>query len=117
MTGGKLKVDSAGISGYHRGEKPDARAMAAAQRCGYDMRGIVSRQVCREDFYRFCVIVAMDGGHFAALQKMAPEDAAARITMFADADIPDPYYTGGFGHMMALLEEGCRRIAAGYVGK
>ncbi|MGI9337478.1 MAG: low molecular weight protein-tyrosine-phosphatase [Gammaproteobacteria bacterium] len=115
MTGGKVLVDSAGISAYHSGEKPDARAAAAAELCGYDMSGIRARQVCADDFYRFAVIYAMDSGHFAALRRMSPEDASAEIRMFADADIPDPYYTGGFGNMMALLEEGCRRIAASKV--
>lgn len=115
MTGGKVLTDSAGISNYHRGEKPDARAAAALERCGYDASGIRARQVCPDDFYRFAVIYAMDSGHFAALRRMSPGDATAKVEMFADADIPDPYYTGGFGGMMALLEDGCRRIASRFL--
>lgn len=112
MTGGKLRVESAGISDYHCGEMADGRARAAAQMCGYDMEDIRARRVCADDFYRFAFIYAMDSGHFSALCRMSPPDAIAKILMFADADIPDPYYTGGFGNMIALLESGCRRIVA-----
>ena len=46
----KIKTDSAGVSAYHEGEKPDARAMLLSKQKGIDMEGIFARKVVKEDF-------------------------------------------------------------------
>ncbi|TMS89508.1 protein-tyrosine-phosphatase, partial [Pseudoalteromonas sp. S201] len=43
--GVKLVVDSAGTIGYHEGNPPDSRSMAAGEKRGYSFKGIHSRKV------------------------------------------------------------------------
>src|ERR1700750_789208 len=56
----KLVIDSAGTHDYHVGEPPDARAIASAQRRGYDIAKLRARQFDLKDFARFDWILAMD---------------------------------------------------------
>ena len=49
---GRIKIDSAGIIGYHAGEKADPRMRSHAARRGYKLDS-VSRPVCTEDFFDF----------------------------------------------------------------
>jgi len=55
-----VEIDSAGTHGYHVGEPPDRRAVAAASRRGIDLSGQRARQVVTDDFTAFDLIVAMD---------------------------------------------------------
>src|SRR5262247_4732950 len=56
----RLRIDSAGTHDYHIGEAPDVRAIASAQRRGYDIRKCRARQFASRDFTRFDWILAMD---------------------------------------------------------
>lgn len=111
----EIKVDSAGTEGYHIGEPPDERSVAAATARGYDMTGQAARRVSENDFHRFDVVVAMDRGHLRHLTAMAPGDTYERVKLFMsfapDAtteDVPDPYYGGeaGFNTVLDLIESG-----------
>ncbi len=111
------QIDSAGVSGFHAGAAPDRRAQTAAEERGYDMAGIVSREICAADWTAFDRIYAMAEEHRAYMQNCAPPEHAKKIILFLEsagkrADIPDPYYGGakGFHTMMDLLEEGCAAI-------
>ncbi|HNH14752.1 MAG TPA: low molecular weight protein-tyrosine-phosphatase, partial [Rhodocyclaceae bacterium] len=55
-----IEVDSAGTHGYHAGEPPDPRAIAAAAKRGYDLKGLRARKVRRDDFALFDLVLAMD---------------------------------------------------------
>ena len=66
-----------------------------------------------EDFERFDMILAMDGGHLRALRKLAPAHHHAKIRLFVEGrDVPDPYYGGpdGFEKVLDLVEARCRRL-------
>ena len=113
------KIDSAGISGWHAGEKPDERATKAAAVRGYDMAGIKSRAVVTDDFYEFDRIYAMAEEHRRFLKNNAPPDATADVRLFLEsvndnADVPDPILRRRrrFENMMDLLEAGCKAIVA-----
>ncbi|MDX2221647.1 MAG: low molecular weight protein-tyrosine-phosphatase, partial [Rhodospirillaceae bacterium] len=59
----RIDVDSAGTHGYHVGEPPDSRSVAAAARRGIDIAGQRARRVQPEDFDRFDLVLALDQGH------------------------------------------------------
>lgn len=109
-------IDSAGTSGYHRGDLPDSRMRAHASRRGYHLTHR-SRRVQTEDFYDFDLIIGMDDNNIADLQKRAPSTETGKKirrmteynTSFAADHIPDPYYGGdaGFEHVIDLLEDAC----------
>ena len=119
---GSLELDSAGTSDWHAGEAPDARATDAARRRGIQLTG-AARQVEREDFDRFDLIVAMDRSNLSALQYLAPDDdARAKIRLLrefdpasaesGDLDVPDPYHGGpeGFDRVLDLLGRACEGL-------
>ncbi|NDF55778.1 MAG: hypothetical protein EB145_16580 [Proteobacteria bacterium] len=56
----QLTIDSAGTHGYHVGDPPDPRSIAAGRARGYDLTTLRARQVERADFARFDWLLAMD---------------------------------------------------------
>ena len=113
--GTAFQAESAGTTGYHVGEPPDARAQRHASHRGYDMSDQRSRRLEAADFDRFDLILGMDRSHLQRLQEMAPPDAMERVALFLDfapnagtRDIPDPYYGGGgaFERVLDLIETG-----------
>ncbi len=109
-----VEVDSAGISGWHKGEKADRRMLDAAQRRGYQITSI-SRPVVKSDFSQFDLIVAMDNENFRDLMSIASTDEEKnKIVRMADFlvkhhydHIPDPYYgdANEFNLVIDLLED------------
>jgi protein-tyrosine phosphatase len=126
--GSMVDVDSAGTAGYHVGEPPDRRTVAAARRRGYDLGGLRARQVQRDDFSRFNYVLAMDRANLAELERLRPEDSTATLALFLEftpetneLEVPDPYYGGGedFERVLDLCEIAARgllsRLASGAV--
>lgn len=111
-----IEIDSAGIQGYHEGERADSRMRAHAARRGYTLESL-SRPVRMDDFYDFDLIVGMDDRNIADLKRKAPDlTAVAKIHQMTDYShdslyyhIPDPYYGGdsGFELVLDLLEDAC----------
>ncbi len=92
-------VESAGTNGYHIGDGADPRAVAAASRRGVDISDHAARQVRKDDFKSFDLILACDNGHLSSLERLRPKKAAARLEMLmsfaadsAVGEVPDPYY-------------------------
>lgn len=114
----RFMIDSAGIHGYHVGEQPDGRSIATALNRDIDMRDQRARKVIPEDFNEFDLILAMDHGHYDALQQNA-RGAKAKIELFLDyhpnhqgQDVPDPYYSSdsAFESVFNLIEEGSEAL-------
>lgn len=110
----ELEVDSAGTHGYHVGDPPDPRAIAAAARRGLDLSAIRARQVEQSDFGRFDLIIAMDRLNREILLDRSPQEYRSRVRLFLEfastvelEDVPDPYYGGpiGFERVLDLVEE------------
>ena len=94
-------ADSAGTGGWHSGEKPDRRSIAAAAKHGIDITGQRARQVEPADFARFDHIRALDPQNLADLRRIAPANGRARLRLLLDAvpgwegrAVDDPYYGG-----------------------
>ncbi len=92
-------VDSAGTGGWHKGEPPDARAIAVARAHGVDIAGLRARQVQAQDFDRFDLILAMDHDNLAGLARLAPMGSPAELCLALDLvagrqgqAVADPYY-------------------------
>jgi protein-tyrosine phosphatase len=117
----RIELDSAGTGDWHVDEAPDTRATAAARERGVELEGR-ARQVEREDFAEFDLIVAMDRSNLAELRRIAPEDARAKLALLRDfdpgadgeADVPDPYHGGsrGFDDVFDLVHRSCAALLA-----
>ncbi len=93
-----VHVDSAGIGGWHAGDPPDERAIAAARKRGVDLSQLRARQVQKADFSSFELIVGMDRQNVADLRRLAPAGSTAHVGLFLEEalgisnEVPDPYY-------------------------
>ncbi|MEM8983087.1 MAG: low molecular weight protein-tyrosine-phosphatase [Pseudomonadota bacterium] len=109
-------IDSAGTHAYHVGEPPDPRSIAAAAERGYDLTPLKARRVADDDYFRFDLIIAMDGDNLANLTARMPDGATAKLALLSDysanpdlrgRDVPDPYYGGarGFDRVLDMIED------------
>ena len=114
-----VRVDSAATHGYHVGEPPDARAQEHARRRGYDLSGLRARQVAREDFEHFELILAMDREHLGILRRIAPPQHRHKLRLLMEFagegqsdEVPDPYYggPGGFERVLDMVEAAARGL-------
>ena len=97
--GAQIEIDSAGTHGYHIGEAPDPRSVAAAARRGVDIAGLKARKVEKTDFNRFDLILALDKDHLHHLRALRRDEHKAEVRLLLDfhgeargRDVPDPYY-------------------------
>jgi protein-tyrosine phosphatase len=112
---GLIRIDSAGTHDYHVGEAPDARAAAAAGERGYDLSGLLGRQVGTADFAEFDYILAMDRDNLYNLLHICPDEHRHKVRLFLsysrrypDREVPDPYFGGrrGFDRVLDMVEDG-----------
>src|SRR5438128_8659663 len=80
----RIAVDSAGTHDYQLGQPPDARAIAAARRRGYELVRRKARMIDAQDFARFDWILAMDRRNLAALAALRPAEYAGHVGLFLD---------------------------------
>ncbi len=117
-----FELDSAGTGGWHIGERPDARATAAARGRGIELDGR-ARQVARSDFEYFNLVLAMDRANLRELRALAQgEEERSKVRLLRefdpasakadDLDVPDPYYGGeqGFEEVLDLVQAACEGL-------
>lgn len=112
----QVRVDSAGVSGYHVGERPDPRSQSAAKNRGYDLSTLRARKLHENDASIFHYLIAMDRGHLQYMQKQFESDQHGKLHLlmhFAPTlgkdDVADPYYgpANGFERVLDDIEAGC----------
>lgn len=114
-----FEFDSAATHGYHVGDTPDPRTVAAAAKRGYDIAHLRARRVTDFDFIRFDHIIAMGRDHLEWLQRACPplyHDKLGLLLAFSERveqdEVPDPYYGGadGFEQVLDLVEEATQEL-------
>ena len=114
-----FEFDSAATHGYHVGDTPDPRTIAAATRRGYDLAHLRARRVTEFDFIRFDHVIAMGRDHLEWLQRACPalyQDKLAMLLEFSERceedEVPDPYYGGtdGFEQVLDLVEDAVHQL-------
>ena len=116
----RVEVWSAGTGDWHVGDDADPRTLTTLRDRGYELAHS-AKQWQPDDFDRADLILALDRGHYRALQRAAP-DAADRTKVRLlrsydelpgdDLDVPDPYYgdVAGFGRVLDLVEAACAGV-------
>jgi len=114
-------IDSAGTGNWHAGEKPDRRSIEVAIKNKIDLTNQRARQISKEDFSKFDVILVMDNQNFEDVISLAPDEASKnKVRKIVDFDksknskIPDPYYgtTKDFEFVFHLLDQICDEICS-----
>ena len=115
----RVLVDSAGTHDYQIGQFPNADAVAAAKRRGYDLPRRRARQIALDDFRRFEWILAMDQRNLDALADLRPANFRGHLGLLLDfapelgvCNVPDPYYGAArdFNDALRLIEGGTARL-------
>lgn len=120
----RIVVDSAGTGDWHIGNPPHrgTRHILDANKISYE--NIRARQVASSDFADSHYIIAMDDQNMRDLRRLAEQatrsgDSSSfpyigKLLDFASRakgrDVPDPYYTGNFEEVFALVQDGCRGL-------
>ncbi|MBN8473821.1 low molecular weight protein-tyrosine-phosphatase [Sulfuritalea sp.] len=122
----RFEFDSAGTHGYHIGDPPDPRTVAAARKRGYDLAHLRARRVTEFDFLRFHHVLAMGHDHLQWLRRACPPEQRDKLRLFLDfsrrfdgREVPDPYYGGpdGFEQVLDMVEDAASQLIAQLTAK
>ena len=94
---------------------PPARRKLAEH--GISCDGKTARQITREDYLYYDVIIAMDRNNLRNLRRLLGEDMEHKIRLLMDytnrpGDVADPWYTGDFEATWRDVLEGCQGLLA-----
>lgn len=104
----KIEADSAGTGSWHVGEPPHVgtRRILAANGIEYTH---AARALSQADLNRFDYILTMDEQNYRDVQSLGT--GSAKLNRFLDyapdiseSDVPDPYYSGGFEGVYAMVD-------------
>lgn len=115
----KIQVDSAGTGSWHVGKPPHEGTQKVLTDRNIDFTDVVARQLQKTDTETFDYIIGMDSNNMDVIKEYAKGKNNGTIAKFLDfvpnkkgEDVPDPYFTGNFEEVYALIDEGCERLLA-----
>ena len=110
-----FKVDSAGTSSFHHGEKSDLRSIEITKKNKIDISSQKSRQFNFKDFENFDHIFVMDNTNLKDILSLStnPKNYSKVKLLIKNKDVPDPYYGGikEFKDCYDLIDKACVKIA------
>lgn len=94
-----IKVDSCGTGNFHVGEHPCIHSQTIAEENGIDISKQIARQVTKEDFKTFDIIIGLDDKNLVELETLGcPTFKLKKLGDYGcdGENIPDPYFFDGF---------------------
>jgi protein-tyrosine phosphatase len=111
----RFYIESAATSTEEIGNPvyPPARRKLAEH--GIGCAGKTARQMRRDDYGRFDLIVGMDAWNLRNMRRICGDDPDGRIHLLMDftdrpGDVADPWYTGDFEATWRDVVEGCEGL-------
>ena len=112
----QFHIESAATSTEEYGNPvyPPARRKLAEH--GIGCAGKTARQLRREDYERFDLIIGMDGGNLRGIRRICGGDPEGKVHLLLDyagrpgQEVADPWYTGDFEAAWRDIEAGCRGL-------
>lgn len=112
-------IESAATSTEELGNEvyPPARRKLAEH--GIACKGKRARQMTRDDYRRFDLLIGMDSRNIRNMERISGGDPDGKIHMLLDftsrpGDVADPWYTGNFEATWRDVLEGCQCLLALY---
>ena len=111
----KVIIDSAATSREEIGNDMYPPARRKLQQEGIPFAPRRARQVTREDYENYDLILCMEAYNLRNIKRIIPEDPEGKIKLLLDytdhpRDIADPWYTGNFDETYDDLTEGCEAL-------
>ena len=94
---------------------PPARRKLAEH--GIGCAGKTARQLRREDYDRYDLLIGMDGANLRNMRRICGGDPAGKLSLLLDwtgrpGDVADPWYTGDFEATWRDVAAGCAALLA-----
>ena len=98
---------------------PPARRKLAEH--GIGCAGKTARQLRRDDYDRYDLLIGMDGANLRNMRRICGGDPAGKLSLLLDwtgrpGDVADPWYTGDFEATWRDVAAGCAALLA-YLSK
>ena len=111
----RFHIESAATTTDEIGNAPHAGTCAILAREGVSCEGKRARQITRDDYERFDVIIGMDDANMRSMQRAFGGDPAGtlhKMMEFAgsERDVADPWYTGDFEATFRDVSDGCEGL-------
>lgn len=112
---GEFEIASAATSTEEIGNAvyPPARRKLAEH--GISCEGKTARQLRRDDYDRYDLLIGMDSYNICNMNRMCGGDTEGKIRLLLDytdrpGDVADPWYTGNFDATYRDCLDGCRAL-------
>ena len=112
----RFHIESAATSAGEIGNPvyPPARRKLAQH--GIGCAGKTSRQLRRDDYDAFDLLIGMDGANLRSMRRICGGDPAGKVRLLLEyagrpgEEVADPWYTGDFDEAWWDVEAGCRGL-------
>ena len=117
----EIEVDSCGTGGWHTGDPAHSgtRKVLQKHRIPYNGRSrqIRAHDMALTDEMETWIIVMDESNKRDVTNRFGTHPRLYKLLDFADNhpdvdDVPDPYYSGGFDRVYALVKDGCEGLFA-----
>ena len=111
----RFHIESAATTTDVIGNAPHAGTCAILAREGVSCEGKRARQITRDDYERFDVIIGMDDANMRSMQRAFGGDPAGKLHKMmefagSERDVADPWYTGDFEATFRDVSDGCEGL-------
>ena len=111
----EFHIESAATSAEELGNPVYPPARRKLREHGIDCAGKTARQLCREDYDSYHLLIGMDGANLRNMTRLFGDDPEKKLRLLLDytsagRNIADPWYTGDFERTYRDVEQGCRAL-------
>ena len=110
-------IDSCGMYGEPEGEPIHEGSQSILRNKLHSNFTKRSRHWKKSDYNNFDLILAMDSSNYRdIMDELGGKDPKHKVRMFRDfdpqgnGDVPDPYYSGGFGKVFDIINRTCANM-------
>ena len=110
-----FEIESAATSTEEIGNEVYPPAKRKLAEHNISCKGKTARQMTRQDYDRFDLLIGMDFWNFRNMNRICGGDPEMKIRLLMDftdepRDVADPWYTGNFEATWRDVSEGCQQL-------
>lgn len=105
-------IESAAVSAEELGNPVYPPARKLMERHGLSCAGKVARQMKKQDYAAFDLLIGMDASNLRGMRRICGEDVSEKMHLLLDytdrpGNVADPWYTRDFEATWQDVQEGC----------